>query len=156
MTEPGRQRDLDDLEARLATAKARHEPDPRGIATSALAASTRYAMEIAVATVVGGAIGWQLDCWLGTKPWLAILFLLLGLAAGFTNLLRAVNREAAQMEAAEQAKAAEVAEQTKAAQAAGQTKAAEAAGQTKAAQAAGQNRTAGAAKAGPAGDDGTI
>lgn len=103
MTDPDRQRDLDDLEARLAAAKARHEPDPREIATSALAASTRYAMEIAVATVVGGAIGWQLDRWLGTKPWLAILFLLLGLAAGFINLFRAVNRETAAMEANEKA-----------------------------------------------------
>lgn len=101
LTDPDRQRDLDDLEARLAAAKARHEPDPREIATSALAASTRYAMEIAVATVVGGAIGWQLDRWLGTKPWLAILFLLLGLAAGFINLLRAVNRETEAMLAAE-------------------------------------------------------
>ena len=107
MTDPDRQRDLDGLEARLAAAKARHEPDPREIATSALAASTRYAMEIAVATVVGGAMGWQLDRWLGTKPWLAILFLLLGLAAGFINLFRAVNRETALMEQeqAEKAKA---------------------------------------------------
>jgi len=103
LTDPDRQRDLDDLEARLAAAKARHEPDPREVATSALAASTRYAMEIAVATVVGGAIGWQLDRWLGTKPWLAILFLLLGLAAGFINLFRAVNRETAAMEANEKA-----------------------------------------------------
>lgn len=92
----------------MAAARARHEPDPRAIATSALAASTRYAMEIAVATVVGGAIGWQLDRWLGTKPWLAILFLLLGLAAGFFNLLRAVNRETAEAKArAERAKQAE-------------------------------------------------
>ena len=107
MTDPDRQRDLDSLEARLAAAKARHEPDPREIATSALAASTRYAMEIAVATVVGGAIGWQLDRWLGTKPWLAILFLMLGLAAGFINLFRAVNRETAAMEA-EAATAAQI------------------------------------------------
>ena len=109
MTDPDRQRDLDSLEARLAAAKARHEPDPREIATSALAASTRYAMEIAVATVVGGAIGWQLDRWLGTKPWLAILFLMLGLAAGFINLFRAVNRETAAMEAEATAEAKMVA-----------------------------------------------
>lgn len=106
LTEPDRQRDLDELEARLAAAKARHEPDPRAIATSALAASTRYAVEIAVAAIVGGAIGWQLDRWLGSKPWLFILFLLLGLAAGFYNLIRAVNREAAQVDQEQQAEAA--------------------------------------------------
>lgn len=57
----------------------------------------RYAMEIVVGTAVGGVIGWTLDGWLGTWPWLAILFLFLGLAAGFMNLMRAVNREAAEV-----------------------------------------------------------
>lgn len=58
----------------------------------------RYAMEIVVGTAVGGVIGWWLDGWLGTRPWLAILFLLVGLVAGFMNLMRAVNREAAELE----------------------------------------------------------
>jgi len=114
LTEPDRQHDLEGLEARLAAAKARHEP--RAVVSSALAASTRYAMEIAVAAVVGGAIGWQLDRWLGSKPWLSILFLLLGLAAGFFNLIRAVNREAAVVELEQQEVAAAEAKAREAAQ----------------------------------------
>lgn len=98
MTDQGDRPALD-LEARIAAAKARHEPDPRRQTASAFAKGTRYAAEIAVATVVGGAIGWFLDGQLGTRPWLAILFLLLGLAAGFRNLLRAVEREAAAVKA---------------------------------------------------------
>ncbi|WP_448585918.1 AtpZ/AtpI family protein [Thermaurantiacus sp.] len=99
MTDQG-DRPAFDLEARIAAAKARHGPDPRRQTASAFAKGTRYAAEIAVATVVGGAIGWFLDDQFGTRPWLAILFLLLGLAAGFRNLLRAVEREAEAVKAA--------------------------------------------------------
>jgi len=38
------------------------------------------------ATVVGLYIGLKLDEWLGTSPWLAALFLLIGIIAGFRNL----------------------------------------------------------------------
>lgn len=69
------------------------------VAGSALASGSRYAVEIVAGVVVGGLLGWLLDGWLGTKPWLALIFLLLGLAAGFMNLMRAVNREQRQMDA---------------------------------------------------------
>ncbi|WP_207791484.1 AtpZ/AtpI family protein [Sandaracinobacteroides saxicola] len=98
MPDADQKADLDALGARLAAAQAKHTP-PREVAQRALASGTRYAVEIAVATMVGFAIGWQLDSWFGTKPWMAILFLMLGLAAGFTNLMRAVNREAAAVKA---------------------------------------------------------
>ena len=96
--------DLDDLEARLAAAKARHTPDPRAVAGNALAGGLRLGTELVVATVVGFAIGWGLDRALGTSPWLAIVFLMLGVAAGFRNLLRAVNAEAAAVEIEEAAR----------------------------------------------------
>lgn len=38
------------------------------------------------ATVIGLFIGIKLDKWLGTSPWLAAVFLLLGIFAGFRNL----------------------------------------------------------------------
>jgi ATP synthase protein I len=38
------------------------------------------------ATVVGLYIGLKLDEWLGTSPWLTVLFLLIGIIAGFRNL----------------------------------------------------------------------
>lgn len=38
------------------------------------------------ATVIGLFVGLKLDDWLGTSPWLAGLFLLLGIIAGFRNL----------------------------------------------------------------------
>ena len=94
MSRPRPTDELESLEARLAEAKARHAPvEPLRVAGGALAQGFRFAVEIVAATAVGTAIGWQLDRWLGSKPWLMILFMLLGLAAGFVNLLRVVNAE---------------------------------------------------------------
>jgi ATP synthase protein I len=97
---------LDPLEARLKAAKARHEPEPKQIVLSAFARGTRHAMEIAATTIVGAGVGWVLDRWLGTKPGLFLLFLLLGIAAGFWNLVKAVNAEAATIRKDAAAKAA--------------------------------------------------
>ncbi|MBI2841308.1 MAG: AtpZ/AtpI family protein [Acidobacteria bacterium] len=41
---------------------------------------------------VGIAIGYFLDRWIGTQPWLLMLFALLGIAAGFVNLFRVVSK----------------------------------------------------------------
>lgn len=82
------------FEARLAAAQARNAPaDPVRLAGGAMGQGLRFAVEIVVTTVVGTAIGWQLDRWAGTKPWLMLLFMLLGVAAGFRSLFRAVGAE---------------------------------------------------------------
>ncbi|MGH8648736.1 MAG: AtpZ/AtpI family protein [Burkholderiales bacterium] len=41
---------------------------------------------------MGAAIGIGLDRWLKTSPWFTILFFLLGVAAGFMNMLRDLKR----------------------------------------------------------------
>ena len=50
-------------------------------------------LELTVATLIGWGIGYWLDLQLGTYPWLMIVFLLLGAAAGIKGVFRAV-REA--------------------------------------------------------------
>lgn len=50
-------------------------------------------IEMAVATVIGWLIGSWLDRQLGTSPWLMLVFVLLGVAAGFRGVFRAA-REA--------------------------------------------------------------
>lgn len=47
-------------------------------------------LHLVTATFVGLAIGYYLDKWLGTKPWLTMVFLLFGIAAGFMNMYREV------------------------------------------------------------------
>lgn len=52
------------------------------------AVAVKLGSEFVSAIVVGGLIGYLLDLWLGTTPWLMVVFLLLGFAAGVLNVLR--------------------------------------------------------------------
>jgi len=45
----------------------------------------RLAIDLVACVFVGGALGYFLDRWLGTKPWFLIVFLIFGLVAGFRN-----------------------------------------------------------------------
>ena len=48
--------------------------------------------ELVAAVAVGTIIGFILDSWFDTKPWLIIIFFFLGAAAGMLNVIRAANR----------------------------------------------------------------
>ena len=48
--------------------------------------------ELVAAVAVGTIIGFILDTWFGTKPWLIIIFFFLGAAAGMLNVIRAANK----------------------------------------------------------------
>jgi F0F1-type ATP synthase assembly protein I len=50
------------------------------------------AMMLPAATFVGYVIGWLLDRWLGTT-YLKIVFLFVGIAAGFLSLIRELSRD---------------------------------------------------------------
>jgi ATP synthase protein I len=56
---------------------------------TAIARGFRLSTELVAAVLVGAAIGWMLDRWLGISPWGMIVFLLLGFAAGVLNVMRA-------------------------------------------------------------------
>lgn len=43
-------------------------------------------LSMALAIAIGAGIGYYLDKWLGTSPWLLVVFLVLGIAAAFRNL----------------------------------------------------------------------
>jgi ATP synthase protein I len=60
----------------------------------AMSAGLNVFSEFVAAIVVGAFIGWQADAWLGTKPWLMVVFLGLGTAAGFWNIYRIAARKA--------------------------------------------------------------
>jgi ATP synthase protein I len=78
---------LDKIKAqREADAHADLDADMRG---RGMAYGMRMAAELMGAVIVGGAIGWGLDKWLGSTPWLFLLFFVLGFAAGILNVVRA-------------------------------------------------------------------
>ena len=57
--------------------------------SSAMARGFRLSTELVAGVLVGAAIGWLIDRWLGISPWGMIVFLLLGFAAGGLNVMRA-------------------------------------------------------------------
>jgi ATP synthase protein I len=55
---------------------------------SPMGIGVRVGVELVAAMAVAVAIGWWLDRWLGTSPWLLGVFVLLGGAAGVANVWR--------------------------------------------------------------------
>ena len=85
--------ELAGLEARLKEAEARQaaaerSPDERG---KGMALAFRISAELVGGVIVGVGIGWLLDRWLGTKPWLLVVFFLFGAAAGLVSVMRTVS-----------------------------------------------------------------
>lgn len=56
-----------------------------------LALASRVGLELVAATVIGAGLGYALDRWLGTGPWLMVVGVVLGAAAGFLGIYRLVN-----------------------------------------------------------------
>jgi ATP synthase protein I len=56
---------------------------------SAMARGLRLSTELVAGVLVGAAIGWLLDKWLGISPWGMLVFLLVGFVAGVLNVMRA-------------------------------------------------------------------
>jgi ATP synthase protein I len=50
------------------------------------------AFSLFAAVVSGLGLGWLLDRWLGTRPWLMVVGIVLGAAAGFYELVRATSK----------------------------------------------------------------
>lgn len=78
-----------DLGERLGKVKARQVESGQGEDRGqSMGQAYRMVVEFAVGTAGGGFIGWLLDGWLGTTPWLMLVFLMLGFAAGMLNMIR--------------------------------------------------------------------
>ncbi len=60
--------------------------------------------EMAISVLIGVAIGYYLDMWLGTKPWLMIVWTGFGFAAGFRSLYRAAIKSGKDLEKDEEDK----------------------------------------------------
>ncbi len=80
----------------LAAPRQGEEPEGRGVGLSpsqgsALGMGMRVGIELVSALAVAVAIGWFLDGWLGTRPFLLMLFFVLGGAAGVANVWRLVS-----------------------------------------------------------------
>ena len=85
---------LNFLDSRLKNARANAQ-DPlsqpgaeKAKKGEALGLAFRVSVEIVSAVAIGVGAGWLLDGWLGTTPWLMVVFIVLGFAAGILNVYR--------------------------------------------------------------------
>lgn len=81
-----------DLARRLEEAQARRRgPDGGGGPQDggAVGMAMRLGLEMVLSVCVAVFIGWGLDEWLGTAPWLLLVFVPLGIVAGIMNVVRA-------------------------------------------------------------------
>ncbi len=86
--------DLDDLERRLETARNRHkEPEADGDnGGTLLGMAWRLSTELVVAVLVGAGLGYGLDHLFGTRPWLLLVGLGFGFAAGIMSVFRVAGK----------------------------------------------------------------
>jgi len=114
MSDPGKDDDLRSLETRLRAARqslgGEQRKPRRPVDNSGMAAGLRVAVDFIAGLAVGVAIGIALDAWLGTSPWLLVLFFFLGFGAAVMNVIRTANQlEAARKRRIEEERAKEAA-----------------------------------------------
>lgn len=66
---------------------------PQGPDFRRLAELTSIGLMLPSSIAVGLFMGYFLDRWLGTHPWLLLVFTVLGIASGLISLLRALKKE---------------------------------------------------------------
>ena len=85
----------EDFKTRLKIAKSKikkqvqSDSEKKGIF---MGSAFKLGTELVAAVAVGTIIGFILDSWFDTKPWLIIIFFFLGAAAGMMNIIRTANR----------------------------------------------------------------
>ena len=85
----------EDFKTRLKIAKSKlrknqfEDKDEKGIF---MGFAFKLGTELVAAVGVGTIIGFILDSWFGTKPWLIIIFFFIGSAAGILNVIRVAKR----------------------------------------------------------------
>ena len=102
MAQQDRPPSLDQLDARLRAAQerrgenragrgGRRDAEDRTDRGKGIGLALRIGTELVAGLAVGVAIGLGLDWWLGTKPWLMIVFFFLGAGAGIVNVYRTMS-----------------------------------------------------------------
>ena len=88
--------DLKDFKTRLKIAKDKFKNNSiitdNNENSSFMGAAFKLGTELVSAVLVGTIIGFILDTWFDTKPWLIILFFILGSIAGILNVIKVAKK----------------------------------------------------------------
>jgi ATP synthase protein I len=104
MSDPEQKERLQQLEERIARAKAQQEPGPRGDEHYSMAnLAWRMVTELVAGLMIGFGIGYGIDVLFGTTPVFLVLFVFAGLAAGVKTMLRTAKEVGAGQQAGQPA-----------------------------------------------------
>jgi ATP synthase protein I len=94
MAPKDRRHGFEDFDARMARVREERaaKEKPRQEGGLSRHAGFQAGIEIIGGVVGGGLIGFLLDHWLGTRPWMMIVFFILGAAGGLRNAYRRLSR----------------------------------------------------------------
>ena len=80
------------LKDRLKNARKRLKVEKENPQTSNIGQAFKLSTELVAAVLVGTIIGFILDNWFDTKPWLIIIFFFVGVVAGILNVIRSAKK----------------------------------------------------------------
>ena len=80
------------LKDRLKNARKKLKVEKENPQTSNIGQAFKLSTELVAAVLVGTIIGFILDNWFDTKPWLIIIFFFVGVIAGILNVIRSAKR----------------------------------------------------------------
>ena len=84
-------KNLKELSARLEIAKKKikkKQTKNNSSNAASLGKALKISTELVAAVVVGTTLGFILDNWFDTRPWLTICFFFMGVAAGILNVIK--------------------------------------------------------------------
>ena len=80
------------LKDRLKNARNKLKVEKKNVPTSNIGQAFKLSTELVAAVLVGTIIGFILDSWFDTKPWLIIIFFFVGVIAGILNVIRSAKK----------------------------------------------------------------
>ena len=85
----------DQFKTRLKIAKSKinsKKSSKNGQSSPGIGVAFKMSTELVSAVAVGTIIGFILDNWFGTKPWLILIFFFVGVIAGIMNVVKSAKR----------------------------------------------------------------
>ena len=80
------------LKDRLKNARKKLKVEKENPQTSNIGQAFKLSTELVASVLVGTIIGFILDNWFDTKPWLIIIFFFVGVIAGILNVIRSAKK----------------------------------------------------------------
>ena len=88
-------KNLREISTRLEIAKKnikKKQSENKGSNATSIGKALKISTELVAAVVVGATMGFLLDNWFDTKPWLTISFFFMGVTAGILNVIKSAKR----------------------------------------------------------------